>query len=129
MSETKDQPTMTLAEVKQGAHAVMAMPADQAVDMFTERGFALANRIALAYSSSDAVPAQFRSYVLKKSGSGRDFKEDWVENRSAVGNCLVAIEVARACRMSITAVPISMRLVLAPTAASSGNGDASWRAK
>src|SRR3954447_9271248 len=31
--------------------------------------------------------------------------------------------------MSITAVPISMRLVRAPIAASSGNGEASWRAK
>ena len=31
--------------------------------------------------------------------------------------------------MSITAVPISIRLVRAPTAASSGNGDPSWRAK
>ena len=31
--------------------------------------------------------------------------------------------------MSITAVPISMRLVRAPTAASSGNGEASCRAK
>src|SRR3954449_4978120 len=31
--------------------------------------------------------------------------------------------------MSITAVPISMRRVLAPMAASSGKGEASWRAK
>src|SRR5262252_6881958 len=31
--------------------------------------------------------------------------------------------------MSMTAVPISMRLVLAPTAASNGNGEPSWRAK
>ncbi len=31
--------------------------------------------------------------------------------------------------MSMTVVPISMRLVLAPTAASSGNGEPSWRAK
>jgi hypothetical protein len=31
--------------------------------------------------------------------------------------------------MSITAVPISIRLVFAPTAASNGNGEASWRAK
>ena len=31
--------------------------------------------------------------------------------------------------MSITAVPISIRLVRAPIAASSGNGEASWRAK
>jgi hypothetical protein len=31
--------------------------------------------------------------------------------------------------MSITAVSISMRRVFAPTAASSGKGEASWRAK
>ena len=31
--------------------------------------------------------------------------------------------------MSITPVPISIRLVRAPTAASSGNGEASWLAK
>src|ERR1700684_186979 len=31
--------------------------------------------------------------------------------------------------MSITPVPISIRLVLAPMAASSGNGEESWRAK
>ena len=31
--------------------------------------------------------------------------------------------------MSITPVPISMRLVATPIAASSGNGEASWRAK
>lgn len=91
---------MPLAEVKQGQHALLSMPADQAVDMFTERGFALANRIAKAYSTSDAVPAQFRDFNLKKAGR----EEHWIENKSAVGNCLVAIEVARACRMSITAV-------------------------
>ncbi|MBN3744650.1 hypothetical protein G3N96_04265 [Burkholderia sp. Se-20373] len=68
--------------------------------MFTERGFSLANRIAKAYASSDAVPAQFRSHNLKKAGN----EEHWVENPSAIGNCLVAIEVARAVRMSITAV-------------------------
>ncbi|KVR94026.1 hypothetical protein WK27_29930 [Burkholderia vietnamiensis] len=68
--------------------------------MFTERGFILANRIAKAYASSDAVPAQFRSHNLKKVNG----EEIWVENPSAIGNCLVAIEVARAVRMSITAV-------------------------
>ncbi len=31
--------------------------------------------------------------------------------------------------MSITPVPISIRLVAVPIAASSGNGEASWRAK
>ena len=32
-------------------------------------------------------------------------------------------------RMSMTAVPISIRLVRAAMAESSGNGDASWRSK
>ncbi len=83
-----------------GAVALQQQAVDQAVDMFTERGFTLANRIAKAYASSDAVPAQFRSHNLKKAGR----EEHWVENPSAIGNCLVAIEVARAVRMSITAV-------------------------
>ncbi|APR39997.1 hypothetical protein [Paraburkholderia sp. SOS3] len=87
-----------LSDVAQGPQAVVA--ADVAVDMFTERGFVLANRIAKAYASSDAVPAQFRSHNLKRVGN----EEHWVENPAAVGNCLVAIEVARAVRMSITAV-------------------------
>ncbi|WP_063902245.1 hypothetical protein [Burkholderia ubonensis] len=88
-----------LQNVKAAGGAVSAMP-DQAVDMFTERGFMLANRIAKAYASSDAVPAQFRTHNLKKVNG----EEIWVENTSAIGNCLVAIEVARAVRMSITAV-------------------------
>lgn len=90
---------VSLQNVKAAGGAVSTMP-DQAVDMFTERGFMLANRIAKAYASSDAVPAQFRSHNLKKGGN----EEHWVENPSAIGNCLVAIEVARAVRMSITAV-------------------------
>ncbi|WP_244137897.1 hypothetical protein [Burkholderia stabilis] len=90
---------VSLQNVKAAGSAVSTMP-DQAVDMFTERGFMLANRIAKAYASSDAVPAQFRSHNLKKGGN----EEHWVENPSAIGNCLVAIEVARAVRMSITAV-------------------------
>ncbi|WP_232439438.1 hypothetical protein [Burkholderia ubonensis] len=88
-----------LSEVKAAGGMPALMP-DQAVDMFTERGFVLANRIAKAYASSDAVPAQFRSHNLKKANG----EEIWVENPSAIGNCLVAIEVARAVRMSITAV-------------------------
>ncbi|WP_232446904.1 hypothetical protein [Burkholderia ubonensis] len=88
-----------LSEVKATGGVPALMP-DQAVDMFTERGFVLANRIAKAYASSDAVPAQFRSHNLKKANG----EEIWVENPSAIGNCLVAIEVARAVRMSITAV-------------------------
>ncbi|WP_322089979.1 hypothetical protein [Burkholderia cenocepacia] len=88
-----------LQDVK-AAGGVPSLTPDQAVDMFTERGFVLANRIAKAYASSDAVPAQFRSHNLKKANG----EEIWVENPSAIGNCLVAIEVARAVRMSITAV-------------------------
>ena len=68
--------------------------------MFTERGFALANRIAKAYAASDAVPAQFRLMNLKKVNGN----ETWVENTSAIGNCIVAIEVARAVGMSIASV-------------------------
>jgi len=92
-------PAQQLQTIKTAGAAVSMMP-DQAVDMFTERGFTLANRIAKAYASSDAVPAQFRSYNLKKGGGD----ENWIENPNAIGNCLVAIEVARAVRMSITAV-------------------------
>lgn len=91
--------TTTLAAVQAGQHAVSTAP-DQAVDMFTERGFALANRIAKAYASSDSVPSQFRLQIIKKVG--RD--EHLVDNPAAIGNCLVAIEVARAVGMSITAV-------------------------
>ena len=92
---------VSIQEVQRSGGAVaLQSPPDQAVDMFTERGFVLANRIAKAYASSDAVPAQFRMQVLKKVGR----EEHWVENPSAIGNCLVAIEVARAVGMSITAV-------------------------
>ena len=92
----------SLAEIQRTGGAVVAAPQapDQAIDMFTERGFTLANRIAKAYASSDAVPAQFRMQVLKKVGK----QENWVDNPNAIGNCLVAIEVARAVGMSITAV-------------------------
>lgn len=77
---------------------------DFAVDMFTERGFTLANRIARAYASSDAVPAQFRMWQVKRVKRGDDFQDERVENTAAIANCLVAIEVARAVQMSITAV-------------------------
>lgn len=73
---------------------------DTRVDMFSARGFALAQRIANAFASSDAVPAQFRSANLKRSGK----EEVWVENQSAIGNCIVALEVAQAVGMSVTAV-------------------------
>lgn len=90
---------LSVTQVRQGPSELANVP-DQAIDMFTERGFVLANRIAKAYASSDAIPVAFRSHVLKKSRNG----DEWIENPSAIGNCLVAIETARAVGMSITAV-------------------------
>lgn len=90
---------MQLAAVKETGGAISQM-ADQKIDMFSLRGFELAQRIAKAFASSDAVPAQFRTQVLKKSRDG----EQWIENPAAMGNCLVAIETACAVGMSITAV-------------------------
>jgi hypothetical protein len=81
-----------------------SLPALQQVDlqvnMFSLRGFELAQRIAKAFAASDAVPTQFRSVIEKKSRSGSTF----VENQAALGNCIVAIETAQAVGMSITAV-------------------------
>ncbi len=90
---------LSLQTMQQQGGAVATLP-DQAVDMFTERGFALAQRIATAFAMSDAVPAQFRKYNIKKVGQD----EHRVENPSAISNCLVAIEVARVVGMSIVAV-------------------------
>lgn len=73
---------------------------DLKIDMFSLRGFELAQRIGRAFATSDAVPAAFRAQVLKKSGTN----ETWVENPAALGNCIVAIETAQAVGMSITAV-------------------------
>ncbi len=86
----------TMSEMKSS----LANIQDTKVDMFSARGFALAQRIANAFASSDAVPAQFRQYNLKKTKEG----EQWVENPAAIGNCIVAIEVAQAVGMSVTAV-------------------------
>ena len=78
------------------------MEPDYAVDLFSVRGFKLAHKIAELFASSDAVPAIFRSHTLKKGFSGN--ADIWVENPSAIGNCVVAIETARSVGMSITAV-------------------------
>jgi hypothetical protein len=78
-----------------------AEPADQTVDLFSARGFALAQRIAQAFSTSNAVPAAFRNFTEKKIKGGGS---EWVENQNALGNCLVAIETARSVGVSITAV-------------------------
>lgn len=91
--------TASMSELRALQHAPALMP-DQRVDMFSLRGFELAQRIAKAFANSDAVPAQFRTMVEKKGKGG----STWVENPSALGNCIVAIEVAQSVGMSITAV-------------------------
>ncbi|MEY4413261.1 MAG: hypothetical protein RIQ53_554, partial [Pseudomonadota bacterium] len=78
--------TTNIAALQQQAPTV----ADQTVDMFSARGFELACRIAKAFAHSDAVPAQFRQTVEKKSRDG----SQWIENPAALGNCIVAIETA-----------------------------------
>lgn len=101
MSANPSTPT-SLAEVRR--QPVAAIEPDQKIDMFSLRGFELAQRIAKAFATSDAVPAQFRSHNLKKVKVGNEYNETWVENPAALGNCLVAIETARAVGMSITSV-------------------------
>lgn len=91
--------TSSLAELK-APKRDMAEMSDTRVDMFSMQGFALAQRVATAFASSTAVPAAFRSHVLKKTPSG----EVWEENPSALGNCLIAIEMAQAVGMSVIAV-------------------------
>lgn len=76
-------------------------PPDLKVDFFSRNGFDLACRIAKAYATSDAVPAAFRSFNVKKN---KDFSETIVENPAAIGNCLVAIEVSASVGLSITSV-------------------------
>ena len=73
---------------------------DQQVDFFSKNGFELACRIAKAFSTSDAVPAAFRAQNEKKAGGNVTI----VENPSALGNCLVAIEVSKSVGLSVTAV-------------------------
>lgn len=74
---------------------------DVKVDFFSKNGFELACRIAKAFSTSDAVPAQFRQVIEKKERGGG---VTLVENPAALGNCLVAFEVARSVGMSTVAV-------------------------
>ncbi|MDN6885330.1 hypothetical protein QMO14_17120 [Variovorax sp. CAN2819] len=93
--------TATIQQLRQHQVAAAQEPADQVVDLFSSRGFALAQRIAQAFSTSNAVPVAFRQWVEKKLPGGGI---EYVENTNALGNCLVAIETARAVGMSITAV-------------------------
>lgn len=74
---------------------------DQRVDLFSLRGFELAQRIGKALATSNAVPAAYRAFTEKKGQGGAI---TYLENPSAMGNCLIAIEVAQSVGMSITAV-------------------------
>lgn len=93
------QPNSTsVAELRQPLPP--SLTPDQRVDMFSLRGFELAQRIGKAIATSNAVPAAYRAQVEKKSKEG----STWIDNPAAIGNCLVAIEVAQSVGMSITAV-------------------------
>lgn len=97
---TDTAPAATSVDTMRNALARPAPEADHAVDFFSARGFALAQRIATALATSNAVPTAFRSFTEKKDRGGIQY----IENPAALGNCLVAIETARAVGMSITAV-------------------------
>lgn len=96
-----------------------ALP-DQRIDMFSERGFVLAQRIAKMYATSDAVPACFRDVISKREKQGNEYVDVLVENPNALGNCLVAIETAQAVGMSITAVMQNANII---------EGKLSWSAQ
>lgn len=88
-----------LAEMKTGTN--IAQQQDIKVDFFSKNGFELACRISKALATSDAVPAQFRQFQEKK---GRGGEITLIENPSAIGNCLVAMEVSRSVGLSVIAV-------------------------
>jgi len=87
-----------------GALATAPDVPDYSVDLTTARGFALAQRLAMALSTSTAVPAPFRAIALKRERRGSDWVDVEVENPASVGNCLVAIDTARSIGMSIIGV-------------------------
>lgn len=74
---------------------------DVKIDFFSKQGFDLACRIAKAFATSDAVPAAFRQFNEKKGSGGAS---TFVENPSAIGNCLVAIEVSKSVGLSMISV-------------------------
>lgn len=112
---TEGQEATKLAELKQQRD--LATLPDHKIDMFSSRGFALAQRIAQAFATSDAVPAIFQSITPKKE---KGVIVAWVENPAAFGNCLIAIETAQAVGMSITAVMQNANII---------EGKLSWSGK
>lgn len=113
-TEGQEQPAK-LADMK-GPRDLATIP-DQKIDMFSARGFALAQRIAQAFATSDAVPAIFQAVTPKKE---KGVIVAWVENPAAFGNCLIAIETAQAVGMSITAVMQNANII---------EGKLSWSGK
>ncbi|KWT89309.1 MULTISPECIES: hypothetical protein [unclassified Variovorax] len=104
MSATATAQAANHTSIEQLRHhqlARMPEPDDQTVDLFSARGFALAQRVGQAFSTSNAVPPPFRQWNEKRDKNGN---VTMVENPAALGNCLVAIETARSVGMSITAV-------------------------
>ena len=90
--------TTTLDQIRQPA------PSALTVNMFSAAGFELAQRIAKAYQTANAVPAAFRATITKREKQGNDYYDVEVPNPASLGNCIVAIETAQAVGMSITAV-------------------------
>lgn len=90
--------TITLEQIRQPA------PSALTVNMFSAAGFELAQRIAKAYQTANAVPAAFRATTTKRERQGDDYYDVEIPNPAALGNCIVAIETAQAVGMSITAV-------------------------
>lgn len=74
---------------------------DQAVSMFTERGFALTQRIAKALSMSNNVPASYRQTTEKKGKGG---VIEYIDNPAAISNCIVAIDIAQSLGVSLMSV-------------------------
>ena len=99
MSATAPSQAMSLQQVRQPPAGEVTV-----VNMFSTQGFALAQRIAQAYMTSNAVPAPFRAVTIKREKQGNDYVDVEIPNPSAMGNCLVAIETAQAVGMSIVAV-------------------------
>lgn len=108
----------TLQDVAQKPQ--QAAGTDVTINMFSAQGFALAQRLATAYMSSNAVPAPFRSVITKREKQGNDYVDVEIPNPSAMGNCLVAIETALAVGMSITAVMQNANII---------EGRLTWSAK
>ncbi len=97
MSASAQNQATSLAQLRERQ---LPVEPDVQIDFFSKSGFDLACRIAKAFATSDAVPDAFRQFVEKKERGNTII----VENPSAIGNCLVAIEVSKAVGMSMISV-------------------------